>query len=79
MGEELGLRSAIIAVKPGYEETGLRTGSRSSGYVTTKTITKEIRDAMRPRFKWRPYVLRAYFNTQLMVAENHGKISHAYG
>jgi len=43
-----------------------------------KTITKEVRDAMRPRFKWRPYVLRAYFDTQLMVAENHGKISHAY-
>ena len=23
-------------------------------------------------------MLRAYFDTQLMVAENHGKISHAY-
>jgi len=33
---------------------------------------------MRPRFKWRPYVLRAYFDTQLMVTETHGKISHAY-
>jgi hypothetical protein len=46
--------------------------------VTTKTITWENRRAMRPRFKWRPYVLRAYFDTQLMVAENHGRISHAY-
>ena len=27
---------------------------------------------------WRPYVLRAYFDTQLMIAENHGKLSHAY-
>jgi len=33
---------------------------------------------MRPRFKWRPYVLRAYFDTQLLIAENHGKVSHAY-
>ncbi len=28
--------------------------------------------------KWRPYVLRAYSDTQLLVVENHGKISHAY-
>jgi hypothetical protein len=77
-GERLGPRSAIISVNPGYEETGWRHGSRPSGHVTTKTITWEIRRAMRPRFKWRPYVLRAYFDTQLMVAENHGRISHAY-
>ena len=77
-GEELESNSAIISVKPGYEETGLRTEARNSGHITTKTITKEIRDAMRPRFKWRPYVLRAYFDTQLLVAENHGKLSHAY-
>lgn len=78
MDEELGPRSAVIAVKTGYEETGFRSESRNSGHITTKTITKEIRDAMRPRFQWRPYVLRAYFDTQLLVAENHGKISHAY-
>lgn len=77
-GEKLESNSAIISVKTGYEETGLRTEARSSAHITTKTITKEIRDAMRPRFKWRPYVLRAYFDTQLLVAENHGKISHAY-
>jgi hypothetical protein len=77
-GEKLASGSALIAVKPGYEETGFRSENRESRHVTTKTITKEVRDAMRPRFKWRPYVLRAYFDTQLMVAENHGKISHAY-
>jgi len=33
---------------------------------------------MRPRFKWRPYVLRAYFDTQMLLAESHGKISHPY-
>jgi hypothetical protein len=77
-GEELRSESAVIAVKKGYEETGYRSIIRGFNHVTTKTITKEIRDAMRPLFKWRPYVLRSYFDTQLMVAENHGKISHAY-
>jgi len=79
MGEELGQRSAIIAVKRGLEKTGYGEGRmRRSGHVTTKTITQDIRRAMRPRFKWRPYVLRAYFDTQLLIAENHGKVSHAY-
>jgi integrase len=77
-GESFNPLTAIISVKKGYEETGSATKSRSSGHITTKTVTKEIRKSMRPRFKWRPYVLRAYFDTQLLVAENHGKISHAY-
>jgi hypothetical protein len=77
-GEELHPESAVIAVKKGYEDIGWRSGERESRHITTKTVTKEIRDAMRPRFQWRPYVLRAYFDTQLLVAENHGKISHAY-
>jgi hypothetical protein len=77
-GEELSPHSAVIAVKSGYEETGLRAERRRSGHITTKTVTKEIRDAMRPRFTWRPYVLRAYFNTQILLAESHGKITHPY-
>lgn len=79
LGEELGPRSAVIAVKAGHEATGFRDhGDLDSGHVATRTVTNEIRRAMRPRFKWRPYVLRAYFDTQLLIAENHGKISHAY-
>jgi len=78
-GEKLTENSAVIAYKLGYSETGFGVeGKRSVNHVTTKTLTKEIRDAMRPRFSWRPYVLRSYFDTQLMVAENHGKLSHAY-
>jgi hypothetical protein len=78
-GEKLNGTSAVIAYKLGYSETGFGAeGKRSVNHVTTKTLTKEIRDAMRPKFNWRPYILRAYFDTQLMVAENHGKLSHAY-
>jgi len=75
-GEELTAESAVIAVTPGFENKGYRNNPK--GFITTKNVTREIREAMRPRFKWRPYVLRAYFDTQLLLAENHGKISHAY-
>jgi integrase len=77
-GENLSDNSAIIAVKPGYESIGWREDDRKSGHVTTKTLSKEIRDAIRPRFQWRPYVLRAYFDTMLLVAESHGLIIPAY-
>jgi hypothetical protein len=33
---------------------------------------------MRPKYTWRPYVLRAYFDTQLLIAENNGRMTHAY-
>ena len=78
-GDKLVKDSAVITYKEGYGGIGFgEEGERLGGHITTKSLTKEIRDAMRPRFDWRPYVLRAYFDTQLMVAENHGKISHAY-
>jgi len=76
-GEVLSPESAIITYKKGYNETGIE-GLRESPHITTKTITKEIRDAFRPKYTWRPYVLRSYFDTQLLVAENHGLISHPY-
>jgi len=77
-GEELDQGSAVISCKEGYEETGYRASLRDNQHITVKTLTKEIRDAMRPKYRWRPYVLRAYFDTQLLVAENNGKIAHAY-
>lgn len=77
-GEALTPKSPVIAVKPGYETKGKSPENHGSRFITSKNISRDIRVAMRPRFTWRPYVLRAYFDTQLMVAENHGKISHSY-
>ncbi len=77
-GEELTLESPIIAVTPGFERKGKSPRNIGSRFITTKNVTREIRETMRPRFKWRPYVFRAYFDTQLLLAENRGKISHAY-
>jgi hypothetical protein len=78
-GEMLDSESPVIAYKTGYGKTGFQDESiRFKNHVTSKTLTKEIRDAMRPKYTWRPYVLRAYFDTQLLIAENNGKMAHAY-
>jgi len=78
-GEELTPESAIITYKEGYIQTGYDQDQyRQSQHITTKTATKEIREAIRSKYTWRPYVLRSYFDTQLLIAENHGKISHPY-
>jgi len=78
-GEVLGKESAIISVAWGYEGSSFRrAGVQRGGHVATKTVTKDIRKAIRPRFKWRPYVMRAFFATRLLVAESNGKMTHAY-
>jgi len=79
LGEKLMPESPVIAYKTGYGDTGYNVdSSRANSHITTKTLTKEIRDAMRPKYTWRPYVLRAYFDTQLLIAENNGRVAHAY-
>lgn len=69
--EKLTLDAPVIAKKSGFE-------GNSTAFMTTRNVSRIIRKAMRPRFKWRPYVLRAYFSTQMLLAESHGKISHPY-
>ena len=73
-GDELTPKASVIANKIGYRNVG----KLESQFMTTRNVSRIIRDVMRPRFKWRPYVLRAYFSTQMLLAESHGKISHPY-
>jgi integrase len=48
-------------------------------FVCTINIGDGIRTAIRAAgFRWRPYVLRAYFDTQLLLAESKGKMTHSY-
>ena len=77
-GEELTPDSPVIATSPGFERMGKSPKNYGSRFIETQNITREIREAMRPKFSWRPYVLRAYFDTQLLLAESNGKISHPY-
>jgi len=79
MGEMFTGKTPVIAIKPGYKGRGWNEKrNEESQFMTTKNVSRIIRDTMRPRFKWRPYVLRAYFDTQMLLGESHGKIAHPY-
>ncbi|MGI0072596.1 MAG: hypothetical protein ACREA3_02145 [Nitrosotalea sp.] len=75
-GEVLSPESSLIAPLRKYEV--FRGKNNGSKFLSTARIGSDVRDAMRPRFKWRPYVLRAYFDTQLLIAESRGKIAHDF-
>ena len=53
--------------------------SANKTFVRTIKIGNLIRTAIRSAgFKWRPYVPRVCFDTQLLVAESKGKVAHDY-
>ncbi|HLM91656.1 MAG TPA: site-specific integrase [Thermoplasmata archaeon] len=53
-----------------------RAGKR---FIRTLNIGDAIRTAIRGAgFPWRPYVLRHYFDTQLLTAESKGKVAHDF-
>jgi len=53
-----------------------RAGKR---FIRTINIGDAIRTAIRGAgFPWRPYVLRHYFDTQLLTAESKGKVPHDF-
>lgn len=75
-GEKLGPESPVIAPFSRYKiHRGKNEGKK---FLSTAIVERDVRKTMRPRFKWRPYVLRAYFDTQLRIAESRGKIAHDF-
>jgi hypothetical protein len=75
-GEKLGPDSVVIAPDTSYNV--YRGANQGKKFLPTRRISKDIRDAFRPRFKWRPYVLRAFFDTQLLMAESRGMMVHDF-
>lgn len=67
-GENLGPDSDVVSPK---------TANKS--FIRSINVSDGIRKSIRAAgFPWRPYVLRAYCDTQLLVAESKGKIIHSY-
>ncbi|MGD0258179.1 MAG: site-specific integrase, partial [Thermoplasmata archaeon] len=67
-GEHLGPQTDLIHPD--------RAGKR---FIRTINIGDAIRTAIRGAgFRWRPYVLRHYFDTQLLTAESKGKVPHDF-
>ncbi|MEM3083882.1 MAG: hypothetical protein QXU32_07540 [Nitrososphaerales archaeon] len=75
-GEPLTANSPVIAPDKNYGTYRGNNGGKS--FLPTQRICRKIRKTFRPRFQWRPYVLRAYFDTQLLIAESRGKIAHDF-
>ncbi len=70
----MGPDSPVITFVKGYR-------TKSGGdtrHLRIVTITAGIRNAFGIIIKERPYVLRAYFDTQLLLAESKGAMTHAY-
>jgi len=75
-GELLTPESAVIS--PSTKLVTYRGKNQGKKFMSTARIEYEVRKAMRHRFKWRPYVLRAFFDTQLLIAESRGKMAHDF-
>jgi hypothetical protein len=75
-GEVLDPESPLIVPLVRYHK--FRGKNENKKFLSTARIEEDVREAMRPRFKWRPYVLRSFFDTQLLIAESRGKIAHDF-
>ena len=75
-GEPLNGDSPIVA--PDHIHKFARGRNSAKTFLPTPRISKLVRDVFRPRFSWRPYVLRPYFDTQLLIAESKGKMVHDF-
>ncbi|MCI4321734.1 MAG: hypothetical protein L3K05_05455 [Thermoplasmata archaeon] len=80
-GEKLRPSSPVVAPAEarGIALRSQRAAQYGRGFLTTKSVVEEIREALQattPRgVTWRPYVLRSYCSTRLMLAEGSGRIS----
>lgn len=77
-GEKLVGDSPVISLEQGYHSRRRCKIQNKSSFITTPRITSDIRKSIWSITKVRPYVLRAYFDTQLLLAESNGKMTHAY-
>lgn len=75
-GEPLHGDSAVVAPDHVYKTNRGRNSAR--GFLPTQRLSRLVRNTFRPRFQWRPYVLRPYFDTQLLIAESKGKMAHDF-
>ncbi len=73
-GEVLGPETDLI-----HPEAAHSTRRGANAFIRTTKVSDGMRVAIRRAgFFWRPYVLRAYFDTQLLLSESKGKVAHDY-
>lgn len=75
-GECLGPDAAVIAPNPKYKVH--RGKNKDKKFIITSVIENDIRKALRPRFMFRPYLFRAFFDTQLLICESRGLVARDF-
>jgi len=70
-GENLDKKTPLLGLDP--------RGQRKNKFLRTNLVTRDVKEAIKKAgFSWRPYMLRACFDTNMIIAESKGKISHPY-
>jgi len=78
-GEELTKDSPLVAVNPAMRRRGWRgRNGTESRHIVTTVVSRDIRSAMRPVYGYRPYVLRSYFSTRLLMAVSDKLLDNHY-
>ena len=78
-GERLKPDSPFITTDFGYRLTGWGKLNGNKGrFLVTNVISSAISPIIKSVLPARPYALRAYFDSQLLIAESHGCMTHAY-
>ncbi len=79
-GEDLTPESAVIRCSRGHEFKGKRRGAANYGrqFIVSRNISREVRKALGSEFKARPYVMRSYFDTMLLLAESRMGLPRDY-
>ena len=78
-GERLRPGSPLITTDYGYRLTGWgKLNGNGNRFLVTNVISSAISPIIKSVLPARPYALRAYFDSQLLIAESHGCMTHAY-
>lgn len=78
-GENLEPSSPLVAVSSSHRSKGQRAAQgRRSGHIVTAIVSRDIRRAMRPTYTHRPFVLRSFFSTRLLLAVSDGLLENNY-
>jgi hypothetical protein len=70
-GEHLTVDTPLLGFDP--------RGGHKNAFLRTTLVTRDIKEAIiKAGYAWRPYVLRAYFDTNMIIAESKGSITPPY-
>jgi hypothetical protein len=77
--EELDAQSPLVSVSSSHNRRGWRSVREiESNHIVAAVVGRDIRSAMRPMFNYRPYVLRSFFSTRLLMAVSEGVVDNNY-